>query len=116
MRTREGALDGLITVTEPQARDARERPIAIPQSVLSARSHMDLGAEAAPKRRTQKDAMLEGGGAGVYSADYRAHWLLADDEWAHDVVPEIMDGKNIAGLQRAPPHQGTALPFARYFF
>jgi hypothetical protein len=77
---------------------------------------MDLGAEAAPKRRTQKDAMLEGGGAGVYSADYRAHWLLADDEWAHDVVPEIMDGKNIAGLQRAPPHQGTALPFARYFF
>jgi nucleolar GTP-binding protein len=108
MRTREGALDGLITVTEPQARDARDRPVAIPQSVLLARSQMDLGADVVPKRRTQKDAMLEGGGAGVYSADFRAHWLLADDDWAHDVVPEIMDGKNIAGCT-SPSHTPTCI-------
>jgi nucleolar GTP-binding protein len=40
--------------------------------------------------------MVERGGAGVYSADFREHFLgLRDEEWRYDTVPEIMDGKNI---------------------
>lgn len=38
----------------------------------------------------------ENGGAGVYSADLRKHYQLANPEWAYDVVPEIIDGHNIA--------------------
>ena len=51
-----------------------------------------------PTRRTEKDLMLEGGGAGVYSTDLRKHWKgqLRNNEWSRDVIPEIMDGKNIA--------------------
>jgi nucleolar GTP-binding protein len=33
--------------------------------------------------------------AGVYSADLRKHYDLADAEWKYDVMPEIMDGHNV---------------------
>lgn len=38
----------------------------------------------------------EQGGAGVYSADMRKKWQLEDDSWKYDIMPEIMDGRNIA--------------------
>lgn len=37
----------------------------------------------------------ENGGAGVYSADMRKHYLLQDDSWKYDIMPEIMNGHNI---------------------
>jgi len=64
----------------------------IPESVLAARAAGLLGK---PGRRTEKDMMLEGGGAGVYSSDLRKGYLLEDDEWRYDIVPEMMDGKNV---------------------
>ena len=36
------------------------------------------------------------GGAGVYSADMRKMWQLEDDSWKYDIMPEIMDGRNVA--------------------
>jgi len=33
---------------------------------------------------------------GVYSANLHKHYLLLDPDWKDDVVPEIMDGHNIA--------------------
>ena len=48
-----------------------------------------------PKRRTQKDLQEELGGAGVYSLPLQHHWDLKQPEWVNDVIPEIMDGKNI---------------------
>ena len=36
------------------------------------------------------------GGAGVYSADMRKKWQLEDDSWKYDIMPEIMDGRNVA--------------------
>lgn len=36
------------------------------------------------------------GGAGVYSADMRKRWQLEDDSWKYDIMPEIMDGRNVA--------------------
>ena len=36
------------------------------------------------------------GGAGVYSVDMRKKWQLEDDSWKYDIMPEIMDGRNVA--------------------
>ena len=47
-------------------------------------------------RRTQKDKQEDMGGAGVYSLPLQAHWELKRPEWLDDMIPEIMDGKNIA--------------------
>lgn len=33
---------------------------------------------------------------GVYSANLRKHYLLLDPDWKDDIIPEIMDGHNIA--------------------
>ncbi|CAN0427230.1 unnamed protein product, partial [Discosporangium mesarthrocarpum] len=49
-----------------------------------------------PQRKTEKDLMVENGGAGVYSCDYRKYYDLKDDSWKLDRIPEIMDGKNVA--------------------
>ncbi|KAJ7859650.1 nucleolar GTP-binding protein 1-domain-containing protein [Mycena olivaceomarginata] len=50
-----------------------------------------------PERRTlQRDIELVEGGAGVYNINLRDNYLLANPEWKMDVMPEIMDGKNIA--------------------
>ena len=48
-----------------------------------------------PKRETEKDLQELHGGAGVYSADMRKNYMLEDEEWKYDIVPEIMDGKNV---------------------
>ena len=45
---------------------------------------------------TEKDLQEENGGAGVYSADLRKRYLLEDDDWKYDIVPEIYNGKNVA--------------------
>ncbi|MCJ1313880.1 Nucleolar GTP-binding protein 1 [Agyrium rufum] len=36
------------------------------------------------------------GGAGVFNVDLRANYILANDEWKHDKIPEIFEGKNVA--------------------
>lgn len=36
------------------------------------------------------------GGAGVFEFPLQEHFLLEKPEWKYDVVPEILDGKNIA--------------------
>lgn len=43
----------------------------------------------------QKDRQEEEGGAGVYNADLRKGYDLPD-EWKYDVMPETLDGHNIA--------------------
>jgi nucleolar GTP-binding protein len=40
--------------------------------------------------------MWENGGPGVYSADFTKQFLLKNPEHNKDVMPEILDGKNIA--------------------
>jgi len=73
---------------------AASRPPCIPPAVLAARAAAAAGAPA-PRRRTEKDEQEAHGGAGVYRADLCKSYLLADDDWRHDIVPEIFDGKNI---------------------
>jgi nucleolar GTP-binding protein len=79
-------------VAVPKPRDNKERPVCIPPAVLEA------GANAAvkEKKKLERDLEQENGGAGVYSANLRRHYILADDEWKEDILPEILDGHNVA--------------------
>ncbi|EHA8592605.1 Nucleolar GTP-binding protein 1 [Cocos nucifera] len=79
-------------VAIPKPRDTRERPPCIPQAVLEARAKANVERE---KRKLEKDLENENGGAGVYSANLRKHYILANDEWKEDIIPEILDGHNV---------------------
>lgn len=85
-------------VAVPKPRDSVARPPCIPASVQAARAAQDASEKVveAPKRVTEKDLQELHGGAGVYSADHRKHYLLQDDDWKYDIMPEIMDGHNVA--------------------
>ena len=47
------------------------------------------------RRKLERDLEEENGGAGVYSFDMQRDYTLADDEWKHDKIPEVWNGKNI---------------------
>jgi len=83
-----------IHVAMPQPRDRAERPPVIPASV---QARLEAGVSTHTSRKLQKELMVEHGGAGVYSMDFREQYLgLKDEDWKFDSIPEIMDGKNIA--------------------
>lgn len=71
------------------------RPPCIPQSVVERRAAIEAGIEL-PPRETLKTIQEAKGGAGAFSADLRKEWLVRNDEWRYDAVPEIMDGMNVA--------------------
>ncbi|XVF04712.1 hypothetical protein REPUB_Repub05bG0108700 [Reevesia pubescens] len=79
-------------VAIPKPRDQKERPPCIPQAVLEDRAKQEAEQE---KRKTEKDLEDENGGAGVYSANLRKKYILANDEWKEDILPEILDGHNV---------------------
>jgi nucleolar GTP-binding protein len=104
---------GRIRVAEPAPRpDGAKRQTFVPASVMASRSAAKQGKPApvaggsstdlpdldpiAPKRMLQRDLQEEYGGAGVYSFPLQRQWSLGRPEWADDMIPEIMDGKNIA--------------------
>ncbi|XP_077215397.1 nucleolar GTP-binding protein 1-like [Tasmannia lanceolata] len=78
-------------VAMPKPRDGKERPPCVPQAVLEAKERKN----AEEKRKLEKDLENENGGAGVYSANLRKNYILADDEWKEDIMPEILDGHNV---------------------
>lgn len=47
------------------------------------------------RRRLARDVEVENGGAGVHNVDMKADYLLANNEWKYDKIPEIFDGKNV---------------------
>ncbi|KAM1807583.1 hypothetical protein ACFX11_030566 [Malus domestica] len=78
-------------VAMPKPCDNKERPLCIPQVVLEAKSKQAVEKE---KRSTERNLENENGGAGVYSASLKKHYI-ANDEWKEDVMPEILDGHNV---------------------
>lgn len=80
-----------ITVVTPKARDNQVREAFIPDSV----SNKTKGSGMEVDRVTEKQLMVANGGAGVYACDYRKYYLLEEDEWKFDTIPEFMDGKNV---------------------
>ncbi|KAL4875310.1 P-loop containing nucleoside triphosphate hydrolase protein [Aspergillus karnatakaensis] len=47
------------------------------------------------RKKLERDIEEENGGAGVYNIDLKKTYMLADDEWKHDKIPEVWNGKNI---------------------
>ncbi|XP_022996741.1 nucleolar GTP-binding protein 1-like [Cucurbita maxima] len=81
-------------VAMPKPRDQKERPPCIPEAVLEARAKQDAAEK--ETRKTEKDLEEENGGAGVYSASLKKNYILANDEWKEDIMPEIIDGHNVS--------------------
>ena len=91
----------------PKVQNASRTP-NIPASVLAKRKAATQTAESDDEdemmtgdnddttKQLEKDLQEENGGAGVYSMDWRKLYQLQKKDWAYDVMPEIVDGKNIA--------------------
>lgn len=81
-----------IHVSKPNARDDIQRDAFIPEAVKLLKKY-DIND---PNRRVlSKDIEIENGGAGVYNINLKDKYLLDDDEWKNDIMPEILEGKNV---------------------
>jgi len=89
---RAGEVMNRLHVAMPVPRDSKKRPAFVPPSLEESRARKASG----EKIVTEKDLQEQNGGAGVYSADLRKHYLLENDEWKYDIMPEIYNGKNVA--------------------
>ncbi|KAI9511196.1 hypothetical protein F5148DRAFT_1274418 [Russula earlei] len=82
-----------IHVAQPKPRDDVVREPFIPETVKLRKRYNKNDPD---RRKLERDIELEEGGAGVYNVNLKKDYMLASDEWKNDVIPEIMDGKNIA--------------------
>ncbi|KAJ2911842.1 hypothetical protein MD484_g8573, partial [Candolleomyces efflorescens] len=82
-----------IHVAQPKPRDDIVRAPFIPDSVKSKKKYEQGDPE---RPRLLRDEEAEQGGAGVYNINLKRNYLLENPEWKFDVIPEIMNGKNIA--------------------
>lgn len=107
-----------LQVFQPSARDGRVREAFIPESVQIARANGtgrqkddhkpmrsnhgyavtknnvdNFDAVPAGYKKTERDLMWENGGNGAYSNDYRKSYLLNNDDYKFDIIPEIIEGK-----------------------
>ncbi|KPV76956.1 uncharacterized protein RHOBADRAFT_31374 [Rhodotorula graminis WP1] len=82
-----------VRVAVPIPRDGVDRKPHIPASVADRKVYDKTDPN---RRRLEKDLEEEGGGAGVFIGDLKKNYLLKNDEWKYDVIPEIQNGKNVA--------------------
>ncbi|ABN64586.1 nucleolar G-protein [Scheffersomyces stipitis CBS 6054] len=81
-----------IHVARPQARDDVDRAAFIPDAV-KALDKYDVNDP--NRRRLARDIESENGGAGVFNINLKDKYLLEDDDWKNDIMPEVLDGKNV---------------------
>ncbi|KAL3232251.1 Nucleolar GTP-binding protein 1 [Nakaseomyces bracarensis] len=81
-----------IHVAKPQARDDVERTPYIPEEFKKLRKYDPEDPE---RRKLAREIEAENGGAGVFNVNLKDKYILDDEEWKNDVMPEIMDGKNV---------------------
>lgn len=82
-----------IHVAQPKPRDDVVREPFIPEAVKLRKKYNKTDSD---RRKLERDIELEEGGAGVYNINLKKNYILTNDEWKDDIIPEIMDGKNIA--------------------
>lgn len=85
-----GQLLSRIHVAQPL--DGMRREVFIPEAVKNRQTYDKNDPN---RRRLERDIEEEEGGAGVYNVDMKKRYLLEDDEWKHDKIPEVFDGKNV---------------------
>jgi len=79
-----------IHLAQPMKRDDKERPPVIPDSLDSREEAEARLAEFEMQKQMYHDMAMEYEGI-----DRRKRYLLDDEDWRFDKVPEIMDGKNV---------------------
>ncbi|KAI9857075.1 MAG: Nucleolar GTP-binding protein 1 [Vezdaea acicularis] len=84
--------DVLSRIHVAQPLDGLKREVYIPDAVKERKRYDKADPE---RRRLERDIEEEEGGAGVYNVDLRKHYLLEDDDWKYDKIPEIVNGKNV---------------------
>ncbi|KAJ6262431.1 hypothetical protein Dda_3239 [Drechslerella dactyloides] len=47
------------------------------------------------RRKLERDIEAEEGGAGVYNINLKKNYMLENDDWKFDKIPEVFDGKNV---------------------
>ncbi|TBU24389.1 GTP binding protein 4 [Dichomitus squalens] len=96
MKLKGNKVNGILNrlhVAQPKPRDDVVRAPFIPDAIKERKKYDQNDPE---RRRLERDVEAEEGGAGVYNINLKKSYLLENDEWKNDVMPEIMDGKNIA--------------------
>lgn len=81
-----------IHVAKPSQRDDLDRPAFIPEGAKDLERYDPLDPE---RRKLARDIEEENGGAGVFNINLKDKYLLEDEEWKNDVMPEVLDGKNV---------------------
>jgi nucleolar GTP-binding protein len=95
-----------IHLAQPTPRDDVPRLPFIPPEVQNRKLYDWNDPE---RRKLEKDLEVENGGAGAYSVDLKSmhpyrpalmleNYMLDDPDWKYDVLPEIMNGKNVYDL------------------
>ena len=79
-----------IHLAVPKPRDDKERLPFIPPGAKVTKADKDRS----PKKRTLREKELEEGDD--YRIDMKAHYILEDESQRYDVMPEIIEGKNVA--------------------
>ena len=108
-KVEQGNVLNRIHVAQPKARDEVDRKPFIPEVLRKAQEAAQAGGESAAseirkkydkndpeRRRTDKDIQEENGGAGVFSIDLKKKYILENEDWKYDIIPELSEGKNIA--------------------
>lgn len=90
--SRVGSILDKIHVSKPHSRDDMERPAFIPDDVKTMKKYDVNDPE---RRKLARDIEAENGGAGVYNINLKDKYLLDDEEWKDDIMPEILNGKNV---------------------
>lgn len=81
-----------IHLAQPMARDDVPRLPNVPESAKN-RFKYD---ESDPNRtKLARDLEAEFGGPGVFNVDLKNNFILANDDWKHDKMAEIFNGKNV---------------------
>ncbi|KAK6459611.1 P-loop containing nucleoside triphosphate hydrolase protein [Scheffersomyces xylosifermentans] len=81
-----------IHVAQPQSRDDVDRSAFIPEAAKNL-PKFDLNDP--NRRRLARDIEADNGGAGVFNINLKDKYLLEDDDWKNDIMPEVLDGKNV---------------------
>ncbi|OZJ06222.1 hypothetical protein BZG36_00767 [Bifiguratus adelaidae] len=82
-----------IHLAEPMARDEIRRPAVVPEG---AKNRVKYDKTDPNRPKLERDLEEEAGGAGVYSYNLKKKYLLEDEEWKEDNIPELWEGHNVA--------------------
>lgn len=112
LRTQKSLNTSKIHLAQPQPRDHKSRPAYIPESVLQRQAEEAVAMDVEEKEhegptkftKAELEAIQEEGWKDFYAQgiipfmgdqSQKDGYILADDEWKYDKIPEIINGHNI---------------------